>query len=176
MNEIVKKNGIKFGIISGVISILATVFIYLIDLKLFTSLWLGLSLILIYIGIGIYMMINTKKELNGNFLFKDAFTTYFLYAVIGIAFSVIFNIILFNFIDPSAKETIKELSIEAAVSMMQKFNTPTDVIKTTVEEMQNKNQFETLELLKGSVWNILFSAIFAAIFAAIFKSKSKEQF
>ena len=79
-------------------------------------------------------MIQTRKALVNNYSFKDAFTTYFIYAIIGIAISVVFNIILFNFIDPSAKETVKELSIEAAVEWMKKFNTPTSAIKEAVEQ------------------------------------------
>ncbi len=62
----------------------------------------------------------------------------FIYAIVGIAISVVFNIILFNVIDPGAKETVKELSIEAAVDMMKKFNTPTAAIKEAVEKWKNK--------------------------------------
>ena len=74
MNEIIKKNGITFGIITGVISILITASVYIIDLKLFTAWWLGILSIGIYLGIGIYLLSKTKKELGGIFPFKDAFT------------------------------------------------------------------------------------------------------
>jgi len=176
MNEIIKKNGIKFGVIAGIIGVLITAGIYIIDLKLFTAWWLGIISILIYLVLGIVLMIQTKKALQNNFSFKDAFTTYFIYAIVGIAISVVFNIILFNVIDPGAKETVKELSIEAAVDMMKKFNTPTAAIKEAVEKMEEQDQFETFQQLKGSIFSIIFSAIFGVILAAIFKSKPKEQF
>ena len=176
MNEIIKKNGINFGIITGVISILITGFIYLVDVKLFTAWWLGIGSIIIYLAIGIYLLIKTRKELGGVFSFKDAFTTYFISAVIGIAISVVFNILLFNYIDPSLKDTVQELSIESAVSMMKKFGTPTSEIKKAVEGMSETNQFETFNQLKGSAFSIIFSAIFGLILAAIFKSKPKDQY
>lgn len=176
MNEIIKKNGITFGIITGVISILITGFIYLVNIKLFTAWWLGLGSIAIYLGIGIYLLIKTRKELGGVFSFKDAFTTYFISAVVGIAISVVFNILLFNFIDPSLKDTVQELSIESAVEMMRKFGTPTSEIKKAVEEMSKTNQFETVTQIKGSAFSVIFSSIFGLILAAIFKSKPKEQF
>ena len=176
MNEIIKKNGIKFGVIAGIIGVLITAGIYIIDLKLFTAWWLGIISILIYLVLGIVLMIQTKKALQNNFSFKDAFTTYLIYAIVGIAISVVFNIILFNVIDPGAKETVKELSIEAAVDMMKKFNTPTAAIKEAVEKMEEQDQFETFQQLKGSIFSIIFSAIFGVILAAIFKSKPKEQF
>ena len=176
MNEIIKKNGITFGIISGVISLLMTSMIYMIDIKLFTAWWVGIVGIVIYLAIGIYLLSKTRKELNGIFSFKDAFTTYFIYAIIGIAISVLFNILLFNVIDPSLKDSVKELSIEAAVNMMKKFGTPTSAIKEAVEKMTESDQFGIVEQLKGSIFSIIFSAIFGLILAAIFKSKPKEQF
>ncbi|BCY29653.1 DUF4199 domain-containing protein [Flavobacterium okayamense] len=176
MNEIVKKNSVKYGIIAGVFALLLTSTMYAVNLELFAKWWIGVTNIIIYTALGIFAMVQTKKELNGVYTFKDAFTTYFVYAVIGIAISIAFNIILFNFIDPGAKETLKEISIEAAVSMMKKFGAPSDAIKKAVEDMSNSDQFGIVEQLKGSVFSIIFSAIFAAILAAIFKSKPKEQF
>ena len=48
MNEIIKKNAIKFGLISGIFAITATVLMYLIDYHLFTNMWIGFSLLFIY--------------------------------------------------------------------------------------------------------------------------------
>lgn len=176
MNEIVKKNAVKFGLIVGVIAVLITSTMYAVNLNLFAEWWIGILNIIIYTALGIYAMIQTKKELNGVYSFKDAFTTYFVYAVIGILISVSFNVILFNFIDPGAKETLKEISMEAAVSVMKKFGTPADAMKKAVEDMSNTDQFGIVEQFKGSIFTIIISAIFAVILAAIFKSKPKEQF
>lgn len=174
MNEIIKKNGITFGIITGVISILITASIYIVDLKLFTAWWIGLLSFAVFITIGIYLLSKTKKELGGIFPFKDAFTTYFISAVIGIVVSVTFNIVLFNFIDTEAKETVQEISIEAAVGMLKKFNTPTEVIKETVENMTKENQLDIVPQIKGSAFSILFSTIFGLILAAFFKTKTSH--
>lgn len=175
MNEIIKKNGITFGVITGIVSILITASIYVINLELFTSMWVGLISIAIYLGISIYLLSKTKKELNNIFPFKEAFTTYFISAVIGILISVAFNIILFNFIDPAAKDTIKELTIKYMASTMQKFGAPSASINEAIKGMEGQDQFSIFNLLKGSVFNILFSAIFGLILAAIFKSKSSNQ-
>jgi len=70
MNEIIKKNGINFGIITGAISVLVTSSVYLIDLSLLTKWWLGLSLLLIYIAVGCVLLVSTKKDLGGYMSFK----------------------------------------------------------------------------------------------------------
>jgi len=172
MNEIVKKNGITFGLISGIVSVLITTLIYTFNIKLFTSFWTGLISILFYIVISVVLLLKTKKELNGIFPFKQAFTTYFISAVVGILISLIFNIVLFNYIDPSAKETVKEMSIKYAVEMMQKYNAPSEAINKAITDMKANDQFSILQLLKGSIFTIAFSAVFGLILAAIFKSKS----
>jgi Na+/H+-dicarboxylate symporter len=95
--------------------------------------------------------------------------------LIGIAISVIFNILLFNFIDPEAAVTLKEMTLESTAEMMKNFGAPTSEIKKAVEKLEDYDQFSTLEQLKGSIWSIVGSAIFGLILAAIFK-KDKPVF
>jgi hypothetical protein len=175
MNEIIKKNGISYGIITGVVSALITTSIYAIDLKLFTAWWVTVLSVSFYIIIAMVLLTKTKKELKGIFSFKDAFTTYFISAVVGILISVAFNIILFNFIDPSAKDSIKEISIKYAVEMMHKFNAPSSSINEAVKKMQENDQFSIIELLKGSAFSIVFSSLFGLLLALIFKSKPSQE-
>ena len=172
MNEIIKKNGISYGIITGVVSALITTAIYSIDINLFTAWWVTVVNILIYITIAVVLLSKTKKELNGVFPFKDAFTTYFISAVVGILISVVFNILLFNFIDPAAKEQILEITINKTVEMMQRFDTPKDILKETVKGMKENDQYSIANIIKGSAMGIVFSSIIGLIIAAIMKSKT----
>lgn len=172
MNEIIKKNGITFGLISGALSILTTTIIYVVDLKLFVSPWIGSIGILIYLILGIVLMSRTKKDVQGQFTFKDAFTTFFIFAVVGTVVSVLFNIILFNYVDPSAKETIKELSMKMMISMMEKFDAPASAVNDALKGLKNSDQFSIGNLFKGALTSILVSSIFGLILAAIFKTKT----
>jgi hypothetical protein len=175
MNEIIKKNGISYGIITGVVSALITTAIYSIDLNLFVKWWLGITIILVYITIGIVLLSKTKKELKGIFSFKEAFTTYFISAVIGILISVGFNILLFNVIDPSAKDAINEIVIKYTAETMQKFGAPSASIAEAVKKMQENNPYSTIELLKSSIFSIGGSALFGLLLALIFKSKPSQE-
>ena len=175
MNEIIKKNGISFGIITGVVSALITTAIYSIDLNLFTKWWLGIIIFIIYITIGIILLSKTKKELKGIFTFKQAFTTYFISAVIGILISVGFNILLFNIIDPSVKDTLNDITIKYTAETMEKFGAPSSAISEAVKKMQESNPYSTIELLKGSAFSIAGSALFGLLLALIFKSKPPQE-
>ncbi len=175
INEIVKKNGITFGVIIGIVSSLITATIYAVDLNLFTEWWIGVLSILTYLVLGIVLLVKTRKELKGVFSFKDAFTTYFIATVIGILISVLFNILLFNVVDPSAKETVNELIIKYTMNMMQKLGAPSSSINEAMTKMRENDPYSPIELLKGSLFSIGFSSIFGLILAAFFKSKSTQE-
>lgn len=175
MNKIVKKNGITFGVIMGVFSVLVTACIYAINLELFISMWVGVISMVIYLTLGVVLVTRTKKQLGGQITFKEAFTTYFIAAVIGSTISVLFNIVLFNLIDPGAKETLKELTMKYSVEMMQKFGAPASSINEAVREMQKQDNYAPGSQLFGLIFSFVFSAIFGLILALIFKSKSSQQ-
>ena len=176
INETIKKNGLTFGVLSGIVSALITSTIYAIDLNLFVSWWIGIVSMVIYLTISIVLLTKTKKEMNGIFVFKDAFTTYFISAVIGTLIGTLFNILLFNVIDPSAKDTLQELTIKSTVNMMKKFNAPASEIKKAVVNLKESNQFSISGALRSSVFSIIFSAFFGLILAAIFKTPNKQEF
>jgi hypothetical protein len=176
MNQIIKKNGINFGIITGLISIVITTLIYVTDINLFLSGWVTFCKILILTGIAAALLIKTKKELKDVFPFKEAFTTYFISAAIGILMATIFEIILFNYIDPSLKDTLKEMSIKFTIELLQKFGTKTADINKAVADIQNSDQFSIGQLIKGLFSYYVIAAIYGLILAAIFKSKTRQDF
>lgn len=175
MNEIIKKNGITFGIISGVVSVLITTLIYVINVEYFVSIWTGLIGIAFTITLSCVLLSKTKKELNGEFSFKEAFTTYFLMALIGILISTTFSILLFNFIDPSLKETIKELTLKSTASMMRKFGAPSADVNKALKQISETDQFTIIAQLKGILTSIVVTSIFGLILAAFFKTPTRNE-
>ena len=57
---------------------------------------------------------------------------------------------------------------------MQKFNSPAAAINEMIAKMKENNPYSVVELLKGSIFSMVFSAIIGLIMAAFFKSKSQE--
>lgn len=176
MNEIVKKNGIKFGLISGIISVLVTATVYAVNIELFGSMMFGIGMVVFYLALGVYAVSVTKKEMNGNINFKEAFTTYFLFALIGIIIANLFNYILFNFIDTGAKDQLMEITIRKTVEFMEKFGTPKQAISDAVKQLQENDQYSIGSIIKGSTFSLLFSSVIGLIIAAIMKTKTKETF
>ena len=172
MNTIFKKNAINFGVISGVIGILVTTMMYLIDLKLFVNMWLGFGMLAIWIIIGCVLLSKSKKENQGVMTFKEGFTTYFLSAVIGILISTAFNIILFNYVDTAARETVTEHLLDMQIGMLEKFNASQEQINEAITKIKESSQFSVKGQLFGIFQSMIGAIIFGLILAAIFKSKS----
>jgi hypothetical protein len=175
INEIIKKNGITYGIITGVALSLITTFMYAIDIELFIAWWTTLLSFSVFIIVPIILLSNTKKELNGIFTFKEAFTTYFISAVIGVLISVFFKIVLFNFIDPSIKDTLLDMTVKYLISTSEKFGVPASSLNETIKQLRETDPFSIVEQLKGSVFVIFFCALLGLIMAAFFKTKTSSQ-
>lgn len=174
MNEIIKKNGITFGIIIGLFSILVTTSIYSIDLNLFISPTIGITSMLVHLIIGIVLITKTKKQMNSIISFKEVFSTYFLAGIIGSFTSTLYNILLFNFIDPEAKTKIKELTIKYTMNMMEKFGSTKEILNETLKKLNETDNFSTGNLISGMFMAFIFIAILGLILAAIFKSKPSQ--
>lgn len=175
MTNAVKKNGVNFGIIVGGVSVLASTLMYVIDLKLFVSWWVGIVLFFISLTIAIIGVGKAKKELGGFMTFKEAFTTFFITMAIGVAIQIIFNITLLNVIDPEAKETIKGHLIEMTLEMNKKFDAPAEAVKQQIEEIQNNDPYSPQKQALSYVWVLLFYIVIGLIVAAIMK-KNKPEF
>lgn len=175
MNEIIKKNGIKFGVISGLFSVFYILSMYVVDYKLFINIWLGVAVMLVFLAIGIFQLIELRKNLGGFMTFKEGFTGYFIAALIGILISTSFSIVLFNVIDTETRDLIHEALITFQVENFQKWNVPAAEIKKAINEMKETPQFSTIGLLYGILKSLLGSIVFGLILAAIFK-KNKPVF
>jgi hypothetical protein len=175
MNEIIKKNGIKYGTISGLFSVFYMIALYVVDYKLFINIWLGVIVMLAFLAIGIFQLLELRKNLGGFMTYKEGFTGYFISALIGILISTSFSIVLFNIIDTATRDLIHEALITFQVENLQKWNVPAADIKKAVDDLKETPQFSTVGLLYGILKSLLGSIFFGLILAAIFK-KNKPVF
>jgi hypothetical protein len=171
MNEAIKKNGIKFGVIWATMYVLYTTILYVLGPLNLIQPQKYLT-ILIYLIIGVLVITSTKKSLNNIITFKEAFTVFFITSVIGLGISTIYDILLFNIIDPSIKEPIKEYLLNEGIKGMKAFGVKTEDLKKFADEINNNDTFSIKNILLGYVQYLLFASIFGLILAAIFKTKT----
>lgn len=173
MSEAIKKNGVSLGIVLSVFLVLRTAIMYLVDLKLFVNGWIGLVDFVVIIVIGCIAIARAKKELGGFINFKEAFTTFFISSTIGLTIYTLFTFILFNFVDPEAKETVKTHLIEYTVNMMQKFGGNSEMMKASLDSIKNDDMFSLGSQLQGLLVSIIIYTIVGLIVAVAFKNKAR---
>ena len=176
MNEAIKKNGIKFGIILGLIGILSQVTVYLLGgitkENAITGSVIQIVFWLAYLITRIVQSLNTKKELNGFISFKDLFTTLTITITIGILISQIFTFLLNNFIDAEYGKLMNAFINEQQVVAANAMKSFSEVSTEDLKEMAKTDNFSIVKILQGSAMAFLISSIMNLILSAIFKSKT----
>ena len=79
------------------------------------------------------------------------------------------NILLFKFVDPAAADLIHEEIMVFTKTMMENFNSPSDVIALTMDEMQKNHSFSWMAIVQNYANALLRNAVFGLIIALIFK-------
>ena len=179
MNEIIKKNGINFGIILGIIGITSQMVVYamggiskenaILNSILQFIFWLA------FLTIRIVQCNKTKKEFNGYISFKELFTTLTITIAIGIVISQLFTFLFNNFIDTEYGTAMNDFMNEQQILAQ---NAMKGFIKVTSEDLKKiaeKDNFSIMSILQGTLVAFLISSILNLILAAIFK-KNKPVF
>ena len=169
METNLKKNTIDLGVKLGTILFVVTAVIYIVDIKLFTNFTTMLAYMIPALAFSIYSVISARKLQNQIISFKEAFIAYFLCVAIGYFIATLGNIVLFKIIDPSAADLIHEEIMLFSKTMMENFNTPSDIINETMNEMQNNHSFSYKAIFQNYANALLRNAIFGLIVAGILK-------
>ena len=173
MNEIIKKNGINFGVILGVIGIVSQMTVYAIggiskENAILNSViqfvfWAA------YLIVRIIQCNKTKKEFNGFISLKELFTTLTVTIIIGILISQSFTFLFNNFIDVEYGNAMNEFMNEQQIVAQNAMKSFTKVTSEDLKKIAETNNFSILNILQGSLIAFLLSSVMNLILAAIFK-------
>ena len=167
-DAILKRNGLLFGIVIGLVACLVQTISYAVGEALYKNGFYGFLTSLLFWGIRIYQITATKKELNNLINFKECFTTLLISTSIGILISLTFSYFFYNFISPEFKIEMNQFMNGKQFELyklMGKSNTELNLI------LKNDN-FSITNLIKGGLFSIIISSMFNLILSAIFKSKA----
>ena len=175
MDKTIKSIATNFGIYLGAILSAITVIAYATNLELLTEWWLGIGLFVMIIVFGIISISKSKHALGGYISFKEAFTAYFVTVLIGIVISSLVSIIIFNFIDPEAAITLKELVIEKSIEMMRGFNAPEESIAEALSQMEEApSQFAIGNVIQSLLIQLVIYSVIGLIISLIMKKTNED--
>jgi len=164
---------VRNGLIIGMIMIIVTMVIYFIDVGLFGNSKVGMGLFAV--SVIVYLIYLTKSvreersENGGMISFGEAFKASFITGAVAVVLSTVFTMLLFNVINPEAKEIVLESQIESATGMMEMFGADDDAIDLAISQMEDQNNFAPGKLAIGLLVNLAIGAIVCLIIAAIMK-------
>ncbi|WP_375580289.1 DUF4199 domain-containing protein [Marivirga tractuosa] len=168
------QHSIKWGVILGLISIIITLVIYLIDITLLAKSGVGLISLVISIAILIYAGRDYRSKLGGYMSFKEAFLHAFVVLIISGFLGVLFNILLYNVIDPGIVPILVEAQMTNTMKAMETFGGGSSEMMDGMAE-QFEESFTVIGQAKAFLWLLILYAIGALIIGAINKKKNKEE-
>lgn len=165
----IQKMGLMNGVVSGVLSIIYTLLLYILggDLMFKPSMqFLGY---IILIALMVYTVQSYRQQHNNYVTYRSAFGGAFSVSIFGILIPLIFAYCLYSFIDPDLTVRLKEYSVKSSMEVMQWFNMPDDQIDDALKAIKEQDYSPTLaSYAKGYAGGLVMAALFAVVVAFIF--------
>lgn len=173
MNETIKNNGVRFGLILAAWYGISTLLIFFSYQELFVNVYMGFSNTLVSLTIATLSILIAKKKLGGKITFKDAFTSFLIPIVMGLATLIIVSMILFNLVDPSMKEVFINMSIAFTEKNMGGLDVDPKAIVSTIEQIKTTDNFSLGNQFKAFAWKTLLYSIGGMLIALILRNQSE---
>lgn len=169
-------HAIKSGVMLSVISIVLTLLFYLVDPTLLAKWWLGIGIFVIMLVLVVYFGSQHRKDIGGFMTFGQGWVYSFQLFVVAGLIGTIFNILLYNVIDPELPEIVGEEILAAQEAMMSNFGMPEDQLEEALEKAREDayDRFTISGSLIGFLWGLIVYAILSLITGAIIKKKEPE--
>ncbi|RZL06434.1 MAG: DUF4199 domain-containing protein [Pedobacter sp.] len=176
LNGLSAKNGLIIGLVSVVLSLV----IHFIDpLLLYTSMWIGLVLFIVFIALLVYAGRTIRIEAGGYWTFGEAFKSFLIMGLIITVLSTVYNVVLMTVIDPDLPARAGAAADQNAEALMAKFGMQQEQIDEAMAK-QGKGEDKLKVTAKNTVTNFGVSlaifGVFALILAAIMKKSPPIKF
>lgn len=163
----VSNNAQRFGLISGLVSILLMLVLYFIDARLlFHPLYSSLPFLVIFPVAMVLATLADRRERGGILKLTDAFKSAFVTGALGLFLLVAFNFILRVAIDPTLTQVAKEAAKELTIQIMSKAEqwtgepVPDEAYDDAMQRLEETNHVPNL-------WNTLTSYFLSAAMGAV---------
>jgi hypothetical protein len=165
------KHALSYGLLAGLFLVVINLIIYLIDPLLLANWMLGFALLPIAFIALLVVGLRIRKAEGGYLSFGKAFVSVFVASLIIAVVGTIYQVLLFNVVDPNLAGDLIEQSLENMMVMFERFDLPVDEIEKQLEPAreQMEQQFSIGGQLLGLVYQAFGWAIGALIVAAIVK-------
>ena len=166
----------KFGFYLGGLGIALGVVIYSVDISLLVTFkFLGL-VVLMNIGFAIYAGINFRNSIGGYMPYSQALLHGFIVMSVAAVASTLFNLLLYNVIDPDLPKNLGDAALANAEEMMRNWGAPEDAIEKGLKQARADiaKQFSLTGQLWGFVKVLIGCGVISLITALIVRKNQPE--
>ena len=172
MSEEIKQYILKNGLVLGGIYVAIDVIKYLCGAEFFVNNYVSFASLLLAAIFPIYYLLKYKKSKNGFIDFRSAFSICTGILIASGFILLVFNILLFNIIDPGFSSELLDVTINTAVVQLEAFGMSDEQISTAIGAMEAEANFSPMNMLKGFGFTIVGYTLFGLIVAAITKKNN----
>jgi len=164
INQLVWQHGSMAALISVIISLVA----YIIGVELLVGWQAGVAQAILIIATMIIVSRAIRTNEGGFISFWRVFS-HIMIAVLCILFaSALFNVLLFQVVNPNLLDVILDISLDKAEDMIKGFGLDDDILKETMKETEKaiRNGYTLAGSIKGVIFGSIFWGLIALIVAA----------
>ena len=172
MSEEIKQYILKNGLVLGGIYVVLDIIKYVNGAEFFVNNYVSFATLLLAAIFPIYYLLQYKKSENGFIDFRSAFSICTGILIASGFILLVFNILLFNIIDPGFSLELLDVTINTAVIQLEAFGMSDEQISSAIEMMEAETNFSPLNMLKGFGFTIVGYTLFGLLVAAITKKNN----
>lgn len=173
INQLVWQHGALAALISFIISLLA----YIIGVEMLVGWHIGVAQSLLIIITMIVVSRSIREDEGGIINFSRLFCHIMISVVCILLASLLFNLLLFNVIDPELIHLVVDITLERVEGMMKSFGVEGDLLQETLDEteLEIRKGYTFMGTVRTLIFGSAFWSLIALIIAAIFKRNSENK-
>ena len=174
MSEEIKQYILKNGLILGVIFVALDIIKYVCGAEFFVNNRFALFASLLLAAVfPIYYLLQYKKSKNGFIDFRSSFSICTGILIASGFILLVFNILLFNIIDPGFSSELLDVKINTTVVQFEAFGMSDEQISSVIEMMESEANFSPMNMLEKFGFTIVEYTLFGLLVAAITKRNNE---
>ena len=172
MSEEIKQYILKNGLVLGGIYVALDIIKYVCGAEFFVNNYVNFVSLLLAAIFPVFYLLKYKKSQDGFIDFRSAFSICTGILIASGFILLVFNILLFNIIDPAFSSELLDVTINTAVFQLEAFGMSDEQISSAIEMMEAEANFSPMNMLKGFGFTIVGYTLFGIIVAAITKKNN----
>ena len=173
MTEELKHFILKNGLLLGCIYVALDIVKYVNGAEFFVNNYLNFASLLLAAIFPVYYLLQHKKSQDGFIDFRTAFSICTGILIASGFILLVFNILLFNIIDPGFSSELLDVTINTAVVQFEAIGMSDEQISSAIEMMESEANFLPMNMLKGFGFTIVGYTLYGILVSAITKKNNE---